>query len=238
MEFIAMSLRRIAVLVAAASCFAAKPASAVTFTFASFSYVGPARANYNNATGVITGIDIPINFNYVMGGINGTPATGFGSQSAKLSFTATRLGNVNSFFGVGFQHMQLNSFAITRTTPFNGQDNLLSGNVSESVLSGQLGGSAASQLGSVGAGATVFYASDFLTFPPATDADFSWALQSVFPSLSINGANFSTFHATVAGSFGYNLQPSAVPEAGSLTMLAIGLVPLGIMIRRKYALKA
>jgi hypothetical protein len=216
---------------------AVAPANAVTLTFASFSYVGPAQAHYNGGTGVLSGVSIPIKFNYVSSGLPlGFPATGYGSQNALLSFTASSTANAGSFAGIGFQAMNLSSFAITVNGGIYNGMNLLSGSVNQTVLSGTLGGTTATHLGSMGAGATVTYASDFLTFPAATDADLGWTLTSVDPPLALAGNNFSTFDATVAGTFGYNV--ATVPEASSFALLGVGLAPLALALRKRRSTRA
>src|SRR5437899_96160 len=98
-----MSIRKVLMLGAAASALlAARPASAVTFTFGSFSFVGPTQVHYDNATGLFTGSNVQINFNYNPAGIVGVPAPGFGTQSALLTFSAHSLGPAGSFAGLGF----------------------------------------------------------------------------------------------------------------------------------------
>src|SRR5207248_1172852 len=146
----------------------------------------------------------------------GTPATGYGPQTATLTFSAPRTGDVASGFGQGAQEMSLTTFSIIRDTPFGGHSNLLSGSASKALLHGTLGGSVANLDASIGAGATIHYTSDFLTFPPPTDADLSWAVESVSPPLAIQGNNFRSFDASIAGTFGYNGRASSnVPEGSS-----------------------
>lgn len=234
-----MSSRLIVAAAAAVALLSVKPASAATLVFGSFSYVGPTTVSYDNSTGSLTGFSVPIAFNYVSGasGVVGTPATGYGPQAATLTFSANRLGNVATGFGQGAQEMALTAFSITRDTPFGGKSNLLSGSATKSVLHGTLGGSVANLEGSMSAGATIVYTSDFLTFPPPTDADFSWAMQSVSPPLAISGTNFRSFNASIAGTFGYNGRPSSVPEGSSLALLTVGLVPVGMLLRKRRSPK-
>lgn len=235
-----MKIAKAFLLAAAAGAMAASvPASAVTFTFGSFSFVGPTKVQYDNATGILSGTNVEINFNYDPNGVLGTPATGFGPQSAMLTFSAHSLTPVTTFAGLGFQDLQLDSFSILRTTPFNGSSNLLSGDSTLGTLSGVLGGSTAGFTSSMGAGATINYNSDFLTFPPPTDADLAWTFTSVTPPLGVSGSNFSSFEASVAGTFGYNSKPSAVvPEPGVVTMLLGAGVGGALFLRRKTSVRA
>lgn len=234
-----MRIGRSLVLCAALSALAfAAPASAVTFTFGSFSFVGPTQVHYDNATGLFTGSNVQVNFNYNASGIVGTPATGFGTQSALLTFSAHSLGPAGSFFGLGFQDLKLDSFSLLRTTPFNGLSNLLSGNSTLGTLSGALGGSTGSYNSSMGAGAVISYNSNFLVFPPATDADLSWTLTSITPPLAISGSNFASFDASIAGTFGYNPMPLAVPEPGVVGMMVGSGIGGLLFLRRKVYSKA
>jgi len=87
-------------------CIAAGALAAITIipasaqTFASFSYVGPASATYDNATGNLSGTAIPVTFNFVAGGFgpgllqpSGGPSVGLNPIAATLSFTGHRTGD-------------------------------------------------------------------------------------------------------------------------------------------------
>lgn len=225
--------KAVASLVCIAILFSAQAANALFIPFAQFATEFPATASYLSA-GILFGKNLPVRFKYLKApGVKGKPATGFRVQDAHLTFTAFRLSNAQSLLGNGRQNMRLYNFAFTLDKPIDGKMNLLSGSASIGDLRGLLGSSTAAFQGSTDSGSSVAYTSDFLTFA-GTDADFTWALTGITPSLDIPSGNFRPFNAGLVGNFGYGSAPIAsVPESGSLWLLCAGGVPLIWGLRRK-----
>ena len=215
-----MLFRNAITLTCAAGTLAAMnvaPASAQTF--ASFLYNGPATTSYDSATGVFSGVDIPIGFTF-----NVPNSLDITSHSATLTFNASRISDFTqaTFFGSRFdaQQLVLTSFHIT------GLDggNLLSGsNITPATLLGADGSSVASLSGSQNsAGTGIHFQSDYLTFPAVTaaDTDLSWTLENITPRFSGTtgpGANFNSFQSSITGAF---RSPTAgVPEPGAIALI-------------------
>ena len=232
-------------LVAAIGASSLLPASAVTYQFCSFSYntaFGQIFAHYDNASGVLSGVNVPVKFNYVSGVISGVPVTGFGSIDATLTFHAVRKadasGNVNGpTLGRNLeQAMTLTDFSLISTQAFTvrgvlGKHNLLSGSAGNALdpddyalLAGRNGGATASLDGSISGGTSVVFSSDFIDFHNSTDADFKFNFDGINPTFRKGGLNLLTFNAQLTGQFGVNPAPTAadVPEPGSVA-LVLGL---------------
>ena len=250
-----MSVRRILMqgaIVASLGMAALVPANAITHTFASFSYpTSGFNVSYNNATGMLSGVNIPVNFNFVANGIAGSPATGTDPVDAVFSFHAIRkaspFGNVSqTLLGDLQQPLTLTDFTITSVASYTvngqtGRTNLLSGYAGNplddfdfATLSGRRGGSQATLSGSISGGTTINYFSDFVTFVGGvTDADFGFNFNGInrVYSLSSTGdlTNLRGYTAQVTGLFGAN-SPAAntVPEPGTMAMLLGAGIPVSL----------
>lgn len=215
-----MLFRKAITLTCAAGMLAAinaAPASAQTF--ASFLYNGPATTSYDSATGVFSGVNIPIGFTFNVP--NSLDTT---SHNARLTFSASRITDFTqaTFFGSRFdaQQLVLTSFHIT------GLDggNLLSGtDITPATLLGADGSSVASLGGSQNSvGTGIHFQSDYLKFPAVTasETDLSWTLENITPrfsGLTGPGANFNSFQSSITGAF---RSPSAsVPEPGAMALI-------------------
>ena len=258
-----MSLRRALIqgaIIASVGIGSLTQASAITFQFGSFSYdtaFGSIFPTYDNLTGVLSGINIPVKFNYVSGVISGNPATGFGSLDAKLTFHAVRksdsTGNASgpTLGGNLEQAMTLTDFSLTSNSSFTvmgvtGRRNLLSGNAGNdldpsdyALLAGKNRGSTSSLDGSISGGTSIEFTSDFVNFTGLSDADFKFNFNGISPSFR-KGANnnFQSFFSQLTGQFGANPAPSAInaPEPGGLALIIGGTIPLSILtvrLRRK-----
>jgi hypothetical protein len=201
--------------------------------FARFSAVFPGTVHYFNG-GALIAQKIPVRFKYLSApGVKGTPATGFDVQDALFSFTAVRLGPVDSLLEIGTQPLRLYSFSFTLETPLNGRSNLLSGTASRGDLRGLLGASSALFQSRTDRGAAISYTSDFLDFAPFEPAELDWILTGITPSLALSGSNFRAFNAGITGGFSYGTSPIAsVPEGSSLALFGTILLPLTWALRR------
>jgi hypothetical protein len=115
--------------------------------------------------------------------------------------------------------------------------NLLSGTFDDGILFGRTNSTSGSFSSATTSGATITYTSDFLTFQPTLDRDFSLALTSMTPSLQSQvGAALRTFRAVSTGSFSSDPAPAVsigVPEAGTWAMFLGGFGVIGFTARRR-----
>ena len=165
--------------------------------------------NYNNTTGVLSGVNNPVKFNYVSGVIMGSPAgirvdlrhTDIPCNQHIRCFRSFARGNLEQTF-------VLDNHAITSNSIYTiggsaGKNNLLSGNASNAgiskdyaLLSGKNRGSTASLDGSVSGGATIAFNSDFVGFNNIFDYDFKFNFNGINSYLiKESGINLQTFSA-------------------------------------------
>jgi hypothetical protein len=119
--------------------------------------------------------------------------------------------------------------------------NLLSGTFNDAAIAGQNAATSAGFGGSTGGGATITFTSDFLTFSPVGDKDFSISLTSLTPVIFANpGFALRSFRAYSTGSFSSDPAPlvNGVPEPSVWGLMIIGFGMVGVQARRRSGNKA
>ncbi|QMW24660.1 PEP-CTERM sorting domain-containing protein [Sandaracinobacteroides saxicola] len=126
------------------------------------------------------------------------------------------------------------SVSFKRVTPLGGLDNLLTVTFSNVTLSTLQGGSSGSFFGST-PGSTISMSSDFITFSPTSNFDFSLAVTSILPPFASpgNGGYGRAFRANTSGGFASDPPPSFVPEPATWAMLIMGFGLVGVAMRRR-----
>jgi hypothetical protein len=148
-----------------------------------------------------------------------------------------------------FSFLSKNAITINGQT-FAAGSNLLTGVVGGPVA-GAIGGLNASTSGAlVGAtsagGTTITYTSDFLSFVPTVDRDFSISLSAITSLLTAttngglnnaSGRSFRSFKATATGSFSTDPAPlvtvSPVPEVATWGLMLVGFGGIGAALRSR-----
>jgi hypothetical protein len=187
------------------------------------------------------------------------------AQAANLSFTATSTftgncagvtdttctQNGDPYTETGFA----GSFSITRTTPFGGLSNLLSGTFNMLPVGNPnrptSGGHISSTIG--GSGATyeatqtatnptqIVFASDFLNFAGVSLEDGTFSMSSVAPPFGVQGNTGNSdgfpngFTAAASGTFSSAPAPTGSPEPVTTVLLGSALVGLGLLGRKRFA---
>lgn len=235
---------------------AAAPAQAALTTFANFTgldaesgvrFQNGAADDVSGSTGSLYTIDpgsnLPgsraVSFSFL------PPALAASINNVAASFTllantvapAQTVGSFtvqNNLVG-GFSFRSINAISVGNTVYAAGS-NLLSGTFNDVSISGQTNASAASYNGSTGGGSTILFTSDFVTFAPNSDFDFSISLTSLAPLLFANpGASLRSFEAYSTGSFSSEPAPlvNGVPEPSVWGMLIVGFGLVGVQVRRR-----
>lgn len=247
-------------VVAAATLFAAVPASAVITTFADYKSTGSAAnvywkndgSNASNGTGgslyTISsgGATAPgttkINFSFLqpaLASISGITAD-FTLLASVTNTPALTPGGfkIQSSIAGGFTILSTSVITVGNTV-FNAGSNLLSGTFGGGNVFGQTGGTSGSFSAATSAGSTITYTSDFLSFLPAVEYDFSLSLTSISSALaSNNGKALRSFKATSTGSFSSDPAPIpvvGVPESATWAMFICGFGLIGATLRRRRA---
>jgi hypothetical protein len=241
------SLAMASALVASSLAFSA-PASAVTATYAQFTQRTNARLlNYVRlgSTAAPTGNRIftsstlggtlgaiGVNFTYLIN----TPLALQGFQTAAMTIDAqTALQSIAS----GTSRNQggfAGSIRFIRSTPYLGLTNLLTLTFTGATLTTTQGGGSGSLIAST-PGSSIVATSDFLTFAPNVQHDFSLALSALQPSFASNGPSGygRNTRGNVSGTFASDPAPTAVPEPATWAMLILGFGLVGVASRRRKA---
>jgi hypothetical protein len=119
---------------------------------------------------------------------------------------------------------------------FAAGSNLLTATFSAATLTGSSANASFSDATS--ANGSIAYSSDFLSFLPTVDKDFSVALTSISPGISRANANsaLNTFSAVASGNFSGDPAPRPsfpVPEAATWAMFICGFGLMGATLRRR-----
>ena len=166
---------------------------------------------------------------------------------AKFTLSGTTASPANTAFGFKLEPNIVGSFSFLSTTVltvgstvYGVGANLLSGTFTDVSIAGQNNATSAGFGGSTGGGATIVYTSDFLTFAPTGDKDFSISLTSLTPVLtSIPGNALRSFRAYSTGSFSTDPAPviNAVPEPSMWGLMIVGFGLVGIRARQRSGSK-
>ena len=251
-----------AAAIALGAIAAAAPASAVVTTFAQFQAIGTKGQTYwkNDLSGSLgTGGSI-----YTT---NTPTSTTPGSRLVSFSLVqpsiAPYVTNVNATYtllasvtntpaqlssgfliqpGIAGSFSFKSNTAITiGSTTYAAGSNLLSGTFTQAAIFGPRLGTAGSFSSSTTSGATITYTSDFLSFAPSVDRDFSISLTSIASALQAVPTNgnptraLRTFRAFSTGSFSSDPAPivTAVPEPAVWGLMIVGFGMVGLQTRRR-----
>lgn len=244
--------------VAAAVVLAGAPAHAALTTFANFTgldsntgvrFQNGAANNVSGTSGSLYTID------------SSSPSNAPGSRLVSFSFLqptlAATVNNVTSSFTLfastaspaqtfgsftlqsnlvgGFSFLSTSAIAVGNTVYAAGS-NLLSGTFNDVSIAGQTNASSAAYGGSTTSGSTIVFTSDFVTFAPQSDYDFSISLTSLSPLLFAQpGSALRSFEAYSTGSFSSEPAPlvNAIPEPTVWGMLIVGFGLVGVQSRRR-----
>lgn len=251
-----MHILTTAAIALAATLAAAAPASAVVTTFASF---GPGAGGANvlfvnagsnsNAVFYTTATNsgtVPaqrnVSFTFLQNAFNNVGAvTALWQLSGTVINTvATINGNTITQSNIAGSFSFISTSAITLgSNTFAAGSNLLSGTFTNSSISGARNGTAAGFSGSTPT-SSITYTSDFLTFVPGSNYDFSISLSQISPALNALPTNgtptraLRTFRAVAGGQFSSDPAPiTNVPEPSVWVQLIAGFGLIGIAARRR-----
>ena len=248
----------LASLVAVAG-FGAVPAQAALTTFANFTginstagvrFQNSALDNVSGTGGSLYTVDAVSNlpgsrlvkFSFL------PPALAASINDVTASFTllASTASPAQTFAGFMIEPNLMGGFSFKSTsaitvgsTVYAVGSNLLSGTFNDVTIAGQTNASSAAYGGSTSAGATILFTSDFLTFAPNSDYDFSISLTSLSPLLFAQpGRALRSFEAYSTGSFSSEPAPliNAIPEPATWAMLVIGFGLVGFQARRRRSI--
>ncbi|HTW94503.1 MAG TPA: PEP-CTERM sorting domain-containing protein [Tepidisphaeraceae bacterium] len=239
-------------LAVAASLGVANSSRASVVTFAQFEEAIPGGQNPNlfsytendptSGAATLGAVSVPVTFTYE--GIAGLPGDLQGSQAATLTFsiettylTQSQYGGAGAGEAMATDPFTTSTLTITRDAAAaegNGsKTDLLTVSFDAGELAGILGdyNPAFESLSTVD-DTFVSYASDFLNFSNTSNGDFSVSFTSWQGSngdgLTVDGSTGFFDSATAAGSgtFDVSNAPVTVPEPASLSLVALGALPL------------
>jgi hypothetical protein len=234
------------------------PSQAAITTFADYQTVGTGSNFYwkNNGTGNSNGTGGSL---YT---ISNAAATVPGTAQINFSFLQPALSSISNVIadftllatassspavtagGFKIQPGITGSFTIKSTsaitlagTTYAAGANLLSGSFNNASIFGQANGTSGSVSSATTSGATITYTSDFLSFLPTVERDFSLSLTSITPPLASNtGRALRTFRGVSTGSFSSDPAPTpllAVPESATWAMFIMGFGLMGATTRSR-----
>ena len=238
--------------------FAAAPAHAALTTFANFTglnsnsgirFQNSAANNVDGTSGSLYTIDAMsmtpgsrlVSFSFLQPAI----AASVSNVTASFTLLANTASPAQSFGGFTLQSNLVGGFSFRSTSAitvgssvYAAGSNLLSGTFNDVSIAGQTNASSAAYNGSTTGGSTILFTSDFVTFAPQSDYDFSISLTSLSPLLFASpGRALRSFQAYSTGSFSSEPAPSvnAIPEPSVWGMLIVGFGLVGVQSRRRRA---
>lgn len=249
-----------AIAAAAAMIAVAAPSQAAISTFASYSSLVTGSNTYwkNNGTSTSNGtggsiytIATPtsttpgttkVSFSFLQPAL----APYFTNLTANFTLLATVTSSpaltssgykIQSGIAGSFSFKTTSAIVIGATTYAAGA-NLLTGVFTEGAIFGQTGATSGSFSGATTGGSIISYTSDFLSFAPTRDRDFSLSLTSIAsPLTSSSNKALRTFRAVSTGSFSADPAPAplvgVVPESMTWAMFICGFGLMGATLRRR-----
>ncbi len=245
---------RLLSLIALAAAVSAAPAAAVVTTFASF---GPGAGGANvyflnagtsasfyttaNNTATTSG-SRAVTFTFLQNAFNS-----LGPVNAAWTLAGTVTSTVATINGTNITQSNVaGSFSFISTSAimlgtqsFAAGSNLLSGTFTNSTIAGARSGTAAGFSGSTPS-SMINYTSDFLTFVPGSNFDFSISLTQIAPTLNALPTAgtptraLRTFRAVAGGQFSSDPAPIPnVPEPAIWLQLITGFGLVGLAARRR-----
>lgn len=175
-----------------------------------------------------------------------TPLAVVGNMLLQGSTTDDPLGVTTGSFT---QTVDSFTFDITATSNFvynsvsiTAGQSLLQGTVSNARLTGTIGGTTGSLVGSTLGGATITYTSPLFTFNPVTNYGFSLGLGGVNAAFASGATTraINDFRSTISGTYQSDPPPTfvAIPEPGTWAMMIVGMGLVGFARRRRSAVVA
>lgn len=230
-------------LLAAAACAASLVAApAFAASFATFTQVGGddtvSFVNHGDGTGTLSSIGSgTFDFSYLSPFTSGLPPELTGNQQANFSLTATASGAAGMSGPIVEQGISGGTISFTRTTPFEGLDNLLTIEFTDGFLWGPEGASGLNLIGSSATGGVTF-TSDFLDFSGSTQRDFNFSLQGMSAPVGTgDGGVLNSFTADTSGLASANVS-GAIPEPASWALMIIGFGGMGATLRMRRRIPA
>lgn len=255
----------VAAFLAGTLTVAAAPASAVATTFAQFGGIGTKGQTYfkndgtngaNGTGGSIYTTNTPtsttpgsrmVTFSFLQPSLASAGGTGLVADFTLLGTVtntpALLAGNqlIQTKIDGTFSFTNHDAITILGVTYAAGTKNLLSGTFKNAAIVGQRLGNSGSFGGSGDQALGYSFTSDFLTFTPTADLDFSISLTSITSALQsiptsglIPNRALRTFRAFSGGSFSSDPSPSVdgVPEPAVWGMMIVGFGMVGFQARR------
>lgn len=242
--------------VAAAVVLAGAPAQAALTTFANFTgldsnagvrFQNGAANNVGGTSGSLYTLNTATNtqgsrlvsFSF----LQPTLAASVTNVTSSFTLFASTAAPAQTFGGFTLQSNLVGGFSFLSTSAitvgnkaYAAGSNLLTGTFNDVSIAGQTNSSSAAYGGSTTSGSTILFTSDFVTFAPQSDYDFSISLTSLSPLLFAQpGKALRSFTAYSTGSFSSEPAPlvNAIPEPTVWGMLIVGFGLVGVQSRRR-----
>ncbi len=252
-----------AAMLALGAIAVATPASAVITTFAQYQAIGTKGQTYwkNNGTngsngtgGSIYTTNTPtsttpgsrlVSFSLLQPSIAPFVTNVNATYTLLASVAATPAQLLSGFLiqpGISGSFSFLSNAPITiGSTTYATGSNLLSGTFTQAAIFGARNGTSGSFSASTTSGSSITYTSDFLSFAPTVDRDFSISLTSItgvlqaVPTGGTPNRALRTFRAFGSGSFSSDPAPvvTAVPEPAVWGLMIVGFGMVGFQARRR-----